>query len=50
MNWEVTTDKIISMTKNIIEQTRKRCEEIINSQKKDVDILKVFLNYLVLAS
>ena len=40
MNWEVDTDKISSMTKSLIDNTRERCQEINNMKTKDVNVLK----------
>lgn len=39
--WNVSIDKLKSMTSNVIDESRKRCDEIINQEKKDQTILDV---------
>ena len=47
INWEVNPEKISSLTKNIIADTKKRCQDIINAPEKNKDILKVFIFLIV---
>lgn len=41
INWDINNNKIESITKDLIEDSRKRVQEIISGQKKDMNVLKV---------
>lgn len=48
INWDINNNKIESITKDLIVDSRKRVQEIISGQKKDMTVLKVCFKRSVL--
>lgn len=45
LNWEIDINKIDEIRSNLIENTKKRCESIIQSNTNDIKTLTVAITY-----
>jgi len=48
INWNVNPDKIKLLSQNLIDETRKRCNDVINAEKKEENVLTVRLIIIIL--